>query len=432
MKDEEQRRGRGDDGGRGDDNPSGFGKREGEALDHREVEALDRREGVRRAAGVALLLLAAFASICGPGIVAPQNVAQARARHVSVSDMWIDVSLGEPLVEWYNQVARPTDIARIEHVALIRELDQITTGRKLVVFKSAADAAQAVPVLRDRMDIIGYNLEAGPGTPVDEQSDPVASVQAMRDLARANNMLLAVGPDRNFALTYGVAIAPYVDIFVIQVQRIQTEPEIVRAYVVPLAEALRQANPNIEISVQVRTEGDVVALVDLIDSMNQHLDGISILTSPETTDVARALVAELRARGPRPQGGGSPRPQGGGGTAAPVPVTIEPATQGTPEVAASAATPELGARTMPTESASRDGESETLPGASARGEGEALDPREGATLTPYPVPARAGPLGAGGVYLPWWIVAFGAVGWAGVLGVVLVVLIIGFHGKNRA
>jgi len=310
--------------------------------------------------------------------------------------MWIDVSLGEPLVEWFNQVARPTDIARIEHVALIRELDQITAGRKLVVFKSAADASQAVPVLRDRMDIIGYNLEAGPGTPVDEQANPVASIRAMQDLARANNMLLAVGPDRNFALTYGVAIAPYVDIFVIQVQRIQTDPESVRAFVIPLAEALRQANPNIQVSVQVRTEGDVVALADLIDSMRNHLDGVSILTSPETTDVAHALVTELRSRG----------------QATPGPATSEPARLGTPTNIASTATPGAGDRTTPTESVSSI--------------------RKSVTMTPYPVPTRLGPLGAGGVYIPWWILALGAVVWAGVVGVVLIVVIIWFHGKNKA
>lgn len=356
-----------------------------------------------RVAAVAFLIFIAFGSAAGPGIAAPHSGASAgkytvskRTSHAPVSDMWIDVSLGEPLVEWFNQVARPTDIARIEHVALIRELDQITAGRKLVVFKSAADASQAVPVLRDRMDIIGYNLEAGPGTPVDEQANPVASIRAMHDLARANKMLLAVGPDRNFALTYGVAIAPYVDIFVIQVQRIQTDPESVRAFVIPLAEALRQANPDIQVSVQVRTEGDVVALADLIDSMRNHLDGVSILTSPETTDVAHALVTELRSRG----------------QATPGPATSEPARLGTPTNIASTATPGVDDRTTPTESVSSI--------------------RKSVTMTPYPVPTRLGPLGAGGVYIPWWILALGAVVWAGVVGVVLIVVIIWFHGKNKA
>ena len=38
-------------------------------------------------------------------------------------------------------------------------MDKITSGQRLVVFKSAADAREAVPLLAGRMDILGYNLE---------------------------------------------------------------------------------------------------------------------------------------------------------------------------------------------------------------------------------------------------------------------------------
>jgi cell division septation protein DedD len=91
-----------------------------------------------------------------------------------------------------------------------------------------------------------------------------------------------------------MAMAPYVDIFVLQVQRVQTEPETVRDFVLSMVQGLRQANPDIQVSVQVRTEGDVIALTALLDSMKDSLEGVSILTSPETTDVAQALVGELR------------------------------------------------------------------------------------------------------------------------------------------
>jgi len=68
----------------------------------------------------------------------------------------------------------------------------------------------------------------------------------------------------------------------------------VRDFVLPLARALRKANPKIEISVQVRTEGDVAALVSLLNSMKDELDVISILTSPETVTVAQKLGTALR------------------------------------------------------------------------------------------------------------------------------------------
>ena len=108
----------------------------------------------------------------------------------------------------------------------------------------------------------------------------------------------------------GVAMAPYVDLFVLQVQRAQTEPETVREFVVPLVHDLLAANPDLEISVQVRTEGDVKALADLLASLKPVLDGVSILTSQETVPVAEALVAELRAPITQTPELPSPSPQG--------------------------------------------------------------------------------------------------------------------------
>jgi hypothetical protein len=93
-----------------------------------------------------------------------------------------------------------------------------------------------------------------------------------------------------------VELAPYVDIFVLQVQRVQTDPQTVSEFVLPLAPKLRAANPDLQISIQVRTEGDVVAIADLVESLEGDLDGVSILTSPETVRVAEALVEELRRR----------------------------------------------------------------------------------------------------------------------------------------
>ncbi len=236
-----------------------------------------------------ILLLIAVAPAGQPGQAAPP-------RAETVSEMWLDISLGPPLVAWFNRVARPTDIARVDHVERLPLLDDVTVGRKLVVFKSAAEAAQMIPTIAAQVDIVGYNLEHGPANPVDEQANPVENARRMRALADEHGLTLAFGPDRRFALSDGPAIAPYVDIFVLQVQRVQTEPGTVYDFVLPMVTALRAANPDLEISIQVRTEGDVVALTDLVDSLRAELDGVSILTSPETTAVAEDLVAELRAR----------------------------------------------------------------------------------------------------------------------------------------
>lgn len=225
----------------------------------------------------------------------PINEAQSQPPK-SVSDLWLDVSLGPPLVAWFNEVAQAGDIARVEHVEQLDLLGGVTVGRKLVVFKSAAEAERLMPTVADQVDIVGYNLEHSPANPVDEQADPVGSAKRMRALADQYGLRLAFGPDHDFAVSNGVAVAPYIDIFVLQIQRAQTEPAKVHDFVGPLIPQLRQANPDLQISVQVRTEGDVVAIVDLIDSLKAELDGVSILTSPETVDIAQALVHELQTR----------------------------------------------------------------------------------------------------------------------------------------
>jgi hypothetical protein len=101
----------------------------------------------------------------------------------AVHHLWLDISLGPPLLDRFNRLAQPEDIARVEHAEEIDLLDQVTVGRKLVVFKSVAEAERLVPGLADRIDIIGYNLEHGPITPADEQAGPVGSVQRMHNLA---------------------------------------------------------------------------------------------------------------------------------------------------------------------------------------------------------------------------------------------------------
>ncbi len=208
--------------------------------------------------------------------------------------LWMDMSMGSQLVDLFNEYAGPNDIARADHVSLVDLLDNVKVGKRLVVFKNAADAEELVPRLADKIDIIGYNLESGPANRPDEQNDPIGSIRRVRALADQYGMDVAFGPDRHFALNYGVEMAPYADIFVLQVQRVQEEPETVRDFVLPLVAQLRQANPDLQVSVQVRTEGDMATLVELATSLRGSIDGVSILTNDDTAPVARTLMDELR------------------------------------------------------------------------------------------------------------------------------------------
>ena len=248
----------------------------------------------RRRYAVTIVLLAAMLLFAGTAHVTAQ---ESQDMDAIIDGMWIDMGLRPQLVDAYNQIARPDDIARADHISMIDVLDDVTTGHKLLIFKSVADAEALLPRVGDRFDIIGYNLEHGPANRPDEQADPVGSVIRMRELADEYGKLLAFGPDRTFAIRDGAAIAPYVDIFILQVQRVQEDETTVREFVEPLVTAYRAANPNLQVSVQIRTEGDTMQLHDLVGSLSDLIDGISILTSPETVAVATSLLDELRPEG---------------------------------------------------------------------------------------------------------------------------------------
>lgn len=224
----------------------------------------------------------------------PPAYSSAPQQSAAVEDLWIDLSMGPPLIPIFNAAARSEDIARIEHPSQIGQLRGIENGRKMVIFKSIDDAEELLPDMAEEIDIIGYNLENNPATPTGERQDPVRSIQAMRELADEYDLDLAFGPDHNFALSHGVDIAPFVDIFVLQIQRQQTNPRTVAAFVEPIVPQLHEANPDLEVSVQIRTEGDVQEILDLVGGLDAELDGLSILTSPETVDVAEEMVFTLR------------------------------------------------------------------------------------------------------------------------------------------
>ena len=229
------------------------------------------------------------------GLVAPLIAQAARPQPVhGLDELWFSIRITPTMVDWFNQVARPDDVAaaNFREIAL---LDQVTAGRKVVFFASAAEAESVMPTLVGRVDVIGYDLEHWPATPADEQADPVATVQRLRELTQKHGLALALGPDRRYVQDYGVEMAPYVDQFALQVQRLQGDPNALLDFTRPLVEDLRQANPDLSINIQLRTEGSVDQLIALVDSLKEDIDGVSILYNPETEDVAKEFVGRLRS-----------------------------------------------------------------------------------------------------------------------------------------
>ncbi len=251
-----------------------------------------------------IILLFATLTLLGTGTLplahgaGPVGLTQARSPLTrELGELWFGMRVNEAMVDWFNQTARADDVAAVtaQEVAL---LERITAGRKQVLFTSVAEAEQLVPTLADQMDIIGYDLEHWPQTPADEQADPLAAVQRLQALARQYDLSLALGPDRRFAVDYGAAMAPYADKFSLQLQRLQADPDALLAFAQPLIQELRQANPDLEINIQLRTEGSLDQLLAIIAALQNDINGVSIIYSPESVTVAQELVSRLRSTTP--------------------------------------------------------------------------------------------------------------------------------------
>ena len=175
-------------------------------------------------------------------------------------------------------------------------LGQITAGQKQVVFASVAEAEQLVPTLADQIDIIGYDLEHWPATPDEEQADPVAAAQRMRELAQRYDLEVTLGPDRRFAVDYGAEMAPYADRFILQLQRLQDDTDKTLDFAQPLIQELRQANTDLQISVVFRPDANnVEQLLALVNLLKEDIDGVSILSTPAAVESVQAFVNGLRS-----------------------------------------------------------------------------------------------------------------------------------------
>ncbi len=238
--------------------------------------------GIKRFACLVLLILMGFV---------PAKAADAQSDG-DVS-LFLGLRITPELIDWFNQTAGPNDIATVtpDQLGL---LAQITAGRKQLIVASAAEAEKLIPQITGQIDIIGYDLEHWPATPTDEQADPVAAIQRLRALADEYGLLLALGPDRRFALDSGVQMAPFVDQFILQTQRLQSDSDQLQAFAAPIITDLRQANPDIRIVIQIRTEGSIDDLLVLVESLGLDVDGIGVLHNPATLETAKSLAMALQ------------------------------------------------------------------------------------------------------------------------------------------
>lgn len=191
---------------------------------------------------------------------------------------WVEMGITAPeMAKFFQQHAGSQDIARVDHPNDIGLISGVTVGRKMVIFKSVSQIQQFLASNARALDIVGYNLEPGQTHDAAELANPVAAAKAVQAVAQQYGKKVAIGLTKSLTNQYGPAMAPYADIWILQVQKAQENAPEVIAWVKPMSEKLKAANPNVEIGVQVRTDSEPKILAALVAQM-PWLEGVSILT----------------------------------------------------------------------------------------------------------------------------------------------------------
>lgn len=187
----------------------------------------------------------------------PQNE-QAAGRLTSEND-FVDLILGGGKIDVFEKVKPPVRV-----VCLTRSLER-NEARPFPGLKETIEMLQAGGIDPERA-IVGYNPERQPGTPSGEMDELVESVHRAQTMARAYGAPLLVGPglrDMQSREHLYPELAKHCDIWLIQSQRLQMDPESrhvftpaeYRAKVEEIVESLRRGNPEIRVFVQVLASG---------------------------------------------------------------------------------------------------------------------------------------------------------------------------------
>ena len=158
--------------------------------------------------------------------------------------------------------------------------DYISAAKNLpgpagVTFKSSqaiVDNAKHVKGLG--FDFIEFNLERGL-SPSSDYNNVVSAMKRAADAAHAQGLEFRATPSRYFTTQYGSQIAPYVDYYHIQAQSYQDDGiKVYSDYVHMQIANLKNANPNLLISVHVSTEQGNLPGLSLLETIKQCVDSV--------------------------------------------------------------------------------------------------------------------------------------------------------------
>jgi hypothetical protein len=186
---------------------------------------------------------------------------------------------------------------------LIVNLDYISAAKNLpgpagVTFKSSQAIVDNAKHVKDLgFDFIEFNLERGL-SPSSDSNNVVSAMKRAADAAHVQGLKFRAVPSRAFTTQYGSQIAPYVDYYHIQAQSLQNDGmKVYSDYVRMQIANLKNANPNLIISVHVSTgQGNLPGLSLLetikhsVDSVMDVTDGVSLWYGGDDLDTLNSFV----------------------------------------------------------------------------------------------------------------------------------------------
>jgi hypothetical protein len=167
--------------------------------------------------------------------------------------------------------------------------DYIRAARNLpgdagVAFKSSQAIVDNAKRVRDLgFQFIEFNLESGL-SPSSDTNNVVRAMKRAADAAHAQGLEFRAVPSRAYTTQYGSQIAPFVDYYHIQAQALQDNGiQAYSDYVHAQVPKLRQANPDLLITVQVSTQQGNAPGLSLLETMKRCTssvmdvaDGVSV------------------------------------------------------------------------------------------------------------------------------------------------------------
>ncbi|HEU4446341.1 MAG TPA: hypothetical protein VFR94_16840 [Nitrososphaeraceae archaeon] len=193
-----------------------------------------------------------------------------------VAKMRADYDDQDELVKLYSSHWNDGDIALSHPNEENLEYTMQLPGEHGVQYFSLSEIKSNVASLKAKgVDIVSLDLEKEYSSNLDLE-DPVASVKAASEIVHKYDMKFMISPSIMLTADFGTQFAPFVDIYNIQAQSLQSRPNEFNDFVKEIARDLRSANPEISISTQVSTaRGSLDNMKRSISSVVDIVDGIS-------------------------------------------------------------------------------------------------------------------------------------------------------------